>query len=36
MADNQTSEVADPQAIVVGGDGSNASRNALRFAICEA
>lgn len=36
MADNQTSEVADPQAIVVGVDGSNASRNALRFAIGEA
>ncbi|MGO1397276.1 MAG: universal stress protein [Brevibacterium yomogidense] len=36
MADNQTSEVADPDAIVVGVDGSNASRNALRFAIGEA
>lgn len=36
MADNQTSEVADPQAIVVGVDGSNASRNALRFAVAEA
>lgn len=36
MADNQNSEVADPQAIVVGVDGSNASRNALRFAIGEA
>lgn len=36
MADNQNTEVADPQAIVVGVDGSNASRNALRFAIGEA
>lgn len=36
MPDKQTSEVADPEAIVVGVDGSNASRNALRFAIGEA
>lgn len=37
MRDDQvTSEVADPEAIIVGIDGSNASRNALRWAIEEA
>lgn len=36
MSHHENSEVSDPQAIVVGVDGSNASRNALRFAIGEA
>jgi nucleotide-binding universal stress UspA family protein len=36
MTDRFDSSVEDPQAIVVGVDGSNASRNALRFAIAEA
>lgn len=34
--DQKTPDVADPEAIIVGIDGSKASRNALRFAIGEA
>ena len=34
--DHSSPDVADPQAVLVGVDGSKASRNALRFAISEA
>ena len=37
MSEEQmTTEVADPEAIIVGIDGSSASRNALTWAIDEA